>query len=70
MLDGEVREADIGLLFDPRHEVEARLCGAWRSRLGIQLEVNQKHAQGAEGAWRGLRRLLAETFERACAVLN
>jgi len=106
VLDGEVREADIGLLFDPRHEVEARLCAAWRSRLlergcglrvrrnypyrgvadafttelrrrfaggrylGIQLEVNQKHAQGAEDAWRGLRRLLAETFGRACAVLN
>lgn len=106
VLDGEVREADIGLLFDPRHEIEARLCAAWRSRLlesgrglqvrrnypyrgvsdalttglrrrfadgrylGIQLEVNQKHPQGAEDDWCALRGLLAETFERACAVLN
>jgi predicted N-formylglutamate amidohydrolase len=33
MLDGEVRDADVGLLFDPRHEAEARLCAAWQSAL-------------------------------------
>jgi predicted N-formylglutamate amidohydrolase len=32
-LDGEVRDADIGLLFDPGRAREAEFCRAWRERL-------------------------------------
>jgi predicted N-formylglutamate amidohydrolase len=34
VLDGLVREVDIGLLFDPAREAESDLCGAWRAGLG------------------------------------
>ena len=32
-LDGVERQADVGLLYDPRRPAEARFCAAWRSEL-------------------------------------
>jgi len=33
VLDGEVRRADIGLLYDPRRSSEVDFCRAWQSEL-------------------------------------
>jgi predicted N-formylglutamate amidohydrolase len=38
-----------------------------RRYVGIQVEVNQKFAHGAEQRWRDLRGLLVESFQLACA---
>ncbi|MDQ3194860.1 MAG: N-formylglutamate amidohydrolase [Burkholderiales bacterium] len=99
-LDGEVRDADIGLLFDPKRAGEALLAGRWQAALkaaapklkvrrnypyagkadgltctfrrsfspakyvGIELEINQKHAK-AGARWRQLRRIVAATLRAA-----
>lgn len=34
-LDGEVRRADIGLLYDPARADEQQLCAQWKSALGV-----------------------------------
>lgn len=33
VLDGVERNADIGLLFDPRHSLETQVCAAWQQQL-------------------------------------
>lgn len=33
VLDGEVRNTDIGLLYDPARQIEAGLCGYWKAAL-------------------------------------
>jgi predicted N-formylglutamate amidohydrolase len=33
VLDGTVRRADVGLLYDPRRRAEARLCAHWKAAL-------------------------------------
>src|SRR5690606_21042231 len=37
VLDGDVRRADVGLLFDPRRAGEAACAAAWRDALRIAL---------------------------------
>jgi predicted N-formylglutamate amidohydrolase len=95
MLDGERRNADIGLLYDPSRAPETRLCLAWQSALreaapalvvrrnypyrgtadgltthlrrrfpmrqyiGIEIEVNQRHALGNSRSWAKLRETIA-----------
>ena len=106
VLDGEVRRADIGLLYDPRRAAERDFCLAWQRALreadralvvrrnypyrgsddgltthlrrlhpdahyaGIEIEVNQKHTQGDERHWRGLRKLLVETLRATVAAVS
>lgn len=98
-LRGEVRNCDVGFLYDPRRAGEVQLVEAWyaalhaaapeltlrrnypyrgdsdalvthlrrrygaRGYVGIELEVNQKHA--GSGGWRSLVALLAATLATA-----
>lgn len=102
-LDGEVRDADIGLLYDSARSGEAVLCRRWQAALtvwmpglkvrrnypytgksdgftawlrhrfaaedylGIELEINQKHALTRGRRWRELCRRVPEAFEQAMA---
>jgi predicted N-formylglutamate amidohydrolase len=97
VLDGIVRNADVGLLYDPRRPLERLFCERWSSLLaqriaplrvrrnypyrgyddgftttlrrsfpanrylGIEIEVNQKHALTAGDAWRRLRRDIVQS---------
>lgn len=103
VFNGIERRSDIGLLFDPARESEARLCRAWQRELqrlapglivrrnypyrgvsdgltthfrrrlrepcylGMELEINQKHAGGNREAWRKLRRVVTESLSIALA---
>jgi len=46
VLDGEVRTADVGLLYDPRRAGEAAFCASWKSvlaRLAPELRVRRNY---------------------------
>jgi predicted N-formylglutamate amidohydrolase len=102
-LDGKVRDADIGLLYDPARPYETDLCERWKAFLktcapdlavrrnypyagngdgltswfrrrlppgayvGIELEVNQKHAVSAGRQWSAMRKVIAGSLSRALA---
>jgi predicted N-formylglutamate amidohydrolase len=60
-LDGELRNADIGLLYDSRRAGEARLCRRWAAilrRLDPELRIrfNYPYRGAADGLATGLRR--------------
>ncbi len=60
-LDGEVRKADLGLLYDPRREGEARLCAAWKNLLAqkapdLRVRRNYPYAGKGDGLTSHLRR--------------
>ena len=62
-LDGRLRKADIGLLYDPRRPGEAALCRHWKAALAVaapQLTVrrNYPYAGKGDGLTRALRRRL------------
>lgn len=103
VLDGEVRNADVGLLYDPARAGEAGLCRRWQAcleeaapglrvrrnypytgksdgftaylrrrfppaaYLGIELEINQKHALAGGRRWRALRSQVVDALSRALA---
>lgn len=103
-LDGEVRNADIGLLYDPSRPGEAALCRRWRQALrdvapalkvrmnypyagssdgyttalrrrfpaeryvGIELEINQRHALARGRHWQGVRAAVIAALRRAVAA--
>jgi len=51
-LDGKVRTADVGLLYDPRREGEANLCAAWQeglSQAAPQLRVRRNYPYAGKG---------------------
>jgi predicted N-formylglutamate amidohydrolase len=56
VLRGEVRNCDVGFLYDPRHRGEVRF-------VGMELEINQKYVGSAK--WRPLLAVLGATFETA-----
>lgn len=98
MLHGVVRNADVGLLYDPRRPAELAFCRAWQAALaaaapqlrvrrnypytgnsdglctalrrrfaqadylGIELEINQKHAATGGAGWRALRGTVIATL--------
>ncbi len=100
-LEGKVRNADIGLLYDPARPGEFDLCGRWQAQLktlapelkvrrnypytgksdgltaylrrrfpagvyiGIELEINQKHALKGGRRWHRLRGHVIDSFIRA-----
>ena len=100
VLDGQVRTADIGLLYDPSRPTERELCGRWQASLrtlasdlvvrrnypytgksdgftaylrrrfpastyvGIELEINQKHAIKGGQSWRALRSSVLEALHK------
>jgi predicted N-formylglutamate amidohydrolase len=100
-LNGKVRDADIGLLYDPARRAEAALCKRWQAALnarapefrtrlnypyrgiadglvthfrrqfnadrylGIELEINQRHADQHHANWRSLRKAVIEALREA-----
>jgi predicted N-formylglutamate amidohydrolase len=100
-LHGVVRDADIGLLYDPRRAGERALCRRWRAAckqaapalkvrmnypyagtadgftvylrrrfpaeryVGIELELNQKHAQAAAAHWKAVRLAVIRSLQEA-----
>jgi predicted N-formylglutamate amidohydrolase len=101
VLDGDVRNADIGLLHDPARHGEAAFCERWHATLkthapllhsrmnypylgtddgfttylrrrfpdesyiGIELEINQKHAQHDATHWHAVRKAVIASFRAA-----
>lgn len=66
-LDGEMRNADIGLLYDPARQAEAELCRHWRAALqvhahGLRTRMNYPYSGTADGFTVYLRR----RFSGAC----
>lgn len=60
-LDGAVRDADIGLLYDPRRGSERALCREWRLALGrhapgLKVRMNYPYAGTSDGLTTHLRR--------------
>ena len=65
VLDGEVRNADIGLLYDPGHAAEARLCQGWQAALKTitpetRVRRNYPYTGKSDGLTAHLRRQFAE----------
>ena len=62
-LDGHLRNADIGLLYDPSREGEVELCKLWKGSLaacGPKLKVRRNYPYAGKGD--GLTRYLRERF--------
>jgi predicted N-formylglutamate amidohydrolase len=59
-LRGEVRNADLGLLYDPRRRREVSLCRSWKAILGesaeLRVRFNYPYRGGADGLTTQLRR--------------
>lgn len=60
-LRGEVRNADLGLLYDPRRRREANLCRSWKAILNetapeLRVRFNYPYRGGADGLTTHLRR--------------
>lgn len=65
VLDGEVRNADIGLLYDPRRDRERALAARWKSAIlerdpGLRVRLNYPYAGRADGFTTALRRRFAD----------
>lgn len=63
-LDGDVRNADIGLLYDPARAEEAELCARWRAALkastpGTRVRRNYPYTGKSDGLTAHLRRRFA-----------
>jgi predicted N-formylglutamate amidohydrolase len=61
ILDGHVRTADVGLLYDPRRAGEARLCALWKKSLatiapGLRIRRNYPYAGKGDGLTSYLRK--------------
>lgn len=62
-LDGEVRRADVGLLYDPRRPGEVDLCARWKASLkacapGLAVRRNYPYAGKGDGLTHWFRRRL------------
>ncbi|MCI3953448.1 MAG: N-formylglutamate amidohydrolase [Burkholderiales bacterium] len=60
-LDGEVRNADVGLLYDPARKSEAEFCRAWKAWLAelapeLKVRFNYPYAGKADGFTSWLRK--------------
>jgi len=60
-LDGKVRHADVGLLYDPRRHGEAQLCDRWKASLAsfapeLRVRRNYPYAGKGDGLTSHLRR--------------
>lgn len=65
-LGGVVRSADIGLLFDPRRQGEALLCGQWQAELRsrdprLRVRRNYPYRGWADGFTTSLRQRFADS---------
>jgi predicted N-formylglutamate amidohydrolase len=69
VLDGHVRNADVGLLYDPRRPGEAGLCARWQAALAIEapaLRVRRNYPYAGRGD--GLTAYLRRRYTPACYV--
>lgn len=62
-LDGDVRQADIGLLYDPARDAEALLCLAWQQAMAgrdrrLEIRRNEPYRGDADGLTTTLRQQL------------
>ena len=60
VLNGELRHADVGLLYDPRRPEEAALCARWKAALGaiapaLRVRRNYPYAGKGDGLTSALR---------------
>jgi predicted N-formylglutamate amidohydrolase len=61
LLDGKLRSADVGLLYDPARSGEAALCARWKRALGtalpdLRVRRNYPYAGKGDGLTAHLRR--------------
>jgi predicted N-formylglutamate amidohydrolase len=66
VLDGEVRNADIGLLYDPARRIEAETCARWKTALAarvptLRVRRNYPYAGKGDGLTAWLRRRFPPT---------
>lgn len=64
-LNGEVRDMDIGLLFDPAFDVETRFCSQWRQALkagapGLRVAFNRPYEGASDSITTALRQRLSQ----------
>jgi predicted N-formylglutamate amidohydrolase len=64
VLDGVVRHADVGLLYDPCREGERELCARWKAALGalaprLRVRLNYPYAGKGDGVTRMMRKRYA-----------
>lgn len=65
-LDGKVRSADVGLLYDPHRRDEAELCARWKAALAVvapTLRVRRNYPYAGKGD--GLTSYLRRRFPRS-----
>jgi predicted N-formylglutamate amidohydrolase len=65
VLGVEVRNADIGLLYDPARSAEARFCRAWQARLracGWRVRRNYPYRGAADGHTTALRKRFGQDY--------
>jgi predicted N-formylglutamate amidohydrolase len=67
VLDGEVRDVEIGVLYDPARHVERDLCRAWirdlrRALPRLRIRANAPYRGSADGLTTHLRRALGERY--------
>ena len=65
-LDGRVRSADVGLLYDPRRRGEVEICARWKASLtaldpALRVRRNYPYAGKDDGLTSHLRRRFAQT---------
>lgn len=66
VLDGVVRQADVGLLYDPGRALERTLAGAWRASIrGLQPQLRVRANYPYRGTSDGLTRWLRTCFAPA-----
>lgn len=65
-LDGEVRNADVGFLYDSRRKEEAALCRRWLTHLrALDVELRMRHNYPYRGNSDGLTTWLRRRYPRA-----
>lgn len=65
-LDGRVRTADVGLLYDPRRRGEVEMCARWKASLaaldpGLRVRRNYPYSGKDDGLTSHLRRRFAQS---------
>jgi predicted N-formylglutamate amidohydrolase len=66
-LDGDVRNADIGLLYDPKRKHEKAFCERWRTELlrrapGLRVRMNYPYTGTSDGFTTALRRIFPKGY--------
>jgi len=75
VMDGRVRNADVGLLYDPGRELERAVCRHWRASLkavspGYRIRLNYPYRGTADGLTTWLRRQHAAGYAGIELELN